>query len=73
MKILAFLCALLACAAVYAYGSVLDNRFFSCRAAIAAGVSNVPTPPYYVPAGWNHSSDGDGDGISCEPPRFRRY
>jgi hypothetical protein len=69
-KALFFGAAALACGAVYAYGSILDNRFFSCRAANSAGVFNVPTPPYYVPAGWGHSSDRDGDGISCEPKRY---
>ena len=50
---------------------LLDNRFFSCRAANQAGIFNVPTPAYYVPRGWDHTSDRDGDGISCEPARKR--
>ena len=50
---------------------VLDYRFFSCKAANAAGIFNVPTPRYYVPKDWNHTSDRDGDGISCEPKRKR--
>ena len=52
-----------------AYGSILDHAYYSCRAANSAGIFNVPTPPFYVPAGWSHSSDRDGDGISCEPKR----
>lgn len=51
----------------YAYGSVLDNQFFSCRVANSNGVMNISTLPYYVPDGWEHSSDRDGDGVSCEP------
>jgi hypothetical protein len=47
--------------------SLLDNRFFSCKAANEAGISSVPTPRFYVPAGWSHTSDRDGDGVSCEP------
>ncbi len=70
MKTFCLFCILLACGAAYAHGGVLDNRFFSCRAANSAGVFNVPTPPYYIPAGWGHSSDRDGDGISCEPKRY---
>lgn len=55
--------------AAQAYGSILDHAYYSCRAANSAGVFNVPTPPFYVPAGWQHSSDRDGDGLSCEPKR----
>jgi hypothetical protein len=51
----------------YAFSCVLDNQFFSCRVANSLGVSNIPTPKHYIPAGWGHSSDRDGDGISCEP------
>lgn len=68
-KHLIILIALACGATAYAYGSILDNQFFSCAAANRAGVANVPTPPFYVPAGWGHSSDRDGDGISCEPKR----
>lgn len=63
-----FAMALISCVA-YAYGNILDNQFYSCRVANSYGVSNVPTPRYYVPEGWDHSSDRDGDGISCEPKR----
>ena len=66
-KALALLAALAVCGMAYAYGSILDNRFYSCAEANRNGVANVPTPPYYVPDGWGHSSDGDG--ISCEPKR----
>jgi hypothetical protein len=53
----------------YAFSCILDNSFGSCSAANKYGIANISTPRYYVPQGWNHTSDRDGDGVSCEPKR----
>jgi Excalibur calcium-binding domain len=45
------------------------SKFKNCKEANAAGVSNVPVTPDYIPPGWNHSSDRNKDGIACEKKR----
>jgi hypothetical protein len=71
LRLLGFSVALFAHATPALTAGILDNRFFSCSVANEAGVANVPTARFYVPAGWKHTSDRDGDGISCEPKRSR--
>lgn len=51
---------------IYAFSCVLNNNFYSCSAANIYGIENISTPRFYVPSGWSHASDRDGDGISCE-------
>jgi hypothetical protein len=46
--------------------NMILDKFPNCKAAKAAGVSNVPVSPGYTPPGWKRSADADKDGIACE-------